>query len=1099
MKKLKKIFYITIIIFIIVLSLSTIVLADDNGKLVQNVEYTEEFKEWLKLSNEEKQKIIMPRQYEIKNINIQSKNPFREMSILKANGSSKYSLKDIIPNNLIIRNQKNTNSCWAFAALSSLETNLAIANYKSGTNLSKVYDYSERHMEYATSNSFSNSVTNFTGYNRKVGSGGRFDIATSYLTNGTGAILEKDMPFENNEDIIDVNQIQNKKVSSQVYDTIAFPNYRAQLTEEAKLQVMNKIKQHIQNYGAVQASIHGNSSNYSIFSCYNNKTGALYCNNKYMYPADHAVSIIGWDDNYDRENFAENSRPTSNGAWIVRNSWGDKINEMELTELKQEIFNKYKQQCISNGWDTYDKIPNSFIEENGYTIDGKDVYIKYGDNGLIYISYEDDNVAREMYGVEKASDTIEYDNIYQYDELAPSCVLEFSTKNIMLSNVFDKKTNGIEYLTQVALYAPEVYTCKVYINPNGTSKDKKDLQQVKLKVGDEKTIDAGYHTLEFANPIEIKSKSFTVVIEIQSTRTSTSFSLESKITDTDSWWSSAKIENDKCFIALGNDLDNCEWVDLSKLKEVNTSVENGDSTIKAFTTNQLWDNSLKNIEIKEQPEKLNYYEGDNFESKGLVVQANYNSRTNPSVILKYSDYSIVNGTNLKAGQKYVTISYQDKSINLPISVEKNSVIKLEIKNQPDKTEYKEGQNFDKTGMVIEAIYKNGTTKTISDYTIENGNNLETEQTSVTIVYDGQKIEQSIKVTPNPLIELKISKAPNKQKYVVGQNFDKTGMIIIGKYRDGSEQEIIDYTIKNGNNLTKEQKEITITFKGKTIKQEILVEDKKVWEISIKTFPSKKQYIQNKEELELNDGILQIKYNDDSTEEIPLTNKQVKISGFDNKKIGKNTITIEYQNKKTTFDVEIIEEIKNSSFSNMKIKINNAKYYEFSNKEMESYFTINITLSDILKNTENAKFDYYYYLSIDQNESNIQDWVKINEEQKTDGKIEFEINTKDIKNYEKLIDADNLYLYIKEVIQKEGNQSVEVIKPIEVKLDVTIEKYLDNAKVNNSKSDNKEDNTIAKDNLPKTGVRGVLAFTIAIILIFGVIFYIRYRTLKSYIK
>ena len=245
--------------------------------------------------------------------------------------------------------------------------------------------------------------------------------------------------------------------------------------------------------------------------------------------------------------------------------------------------------------------------------------------------------------------------------------------------------------------------------------------------------------------------------------------------------------------------------------------------------------------------------------------------------------------------------------------------------------------------------------------------------------------------------------------------------------------------------------------------------------------------------------MQIKYNDDSTEEIPLTNKQVKISGFDNKKIGKNTITIEYQNKKTTFDVEIIEEIKNSSFSNMKIKINNAKYYEFSNKEMESYFTINITLSDILKNTENAKFDYYYYLSIDQNESNIQDWVKINEEQKTDGKIEFEINTKDIKNYEKLIDADNLYLYIKEVIQKEGNQSVEVIKPIEVKLDVTIEKYLDNAKVNNSKSDNKEDNTIAKDNLPKTGVRGVLAFTIAIILIFGVIFYIRYRTLKSYIK
>ena len=57
MKKLKKIFYVIITIFIIVLSLSTIVLADDIGKLVQNVEYTEEFKEWLKLSDEENRKL----------------------------------------------------------------------------------------------------------------------------------------------------------------------------------------------------------------------------------------------------------------------------------------------------------------------------------------------------------------------------------------------------------------------------------------------------------------------------------------------------------------------------------------------------------------------------------------------------------------------------------------------------------------------------------------------------------------------------------------------------------------------------------------------------------------------------------------------------------------------------------------------------------------------------------------------------------------------------------------------------------------------------------------------------------------------------------
>lgn len=35
---------------------------------------------------------------------------------------------------------------------------------------------------------------------------------------------------------------------------------------------------------------------------------------------NHAVSIIGWDDNYSKDNFS--TKPTNNGAWIIRNSYG---------------------------------------------------------------------------------------------------------------------------------------------------------------------------------------------------------------------------------------------------------------------------------------------------------------------------------------------------------------------------------------------------------------------------------------------------------------------------------------------------------------------------------------------------------------------------------------------------------------------------------------------------------------------------------------------------------------------------------------------------------------------------------------------------------
>lgn len=38
---------------------------------------------------------------------------------------------------------------------------------------------------------------------------------------------------------------------------------------------------------------------------------------------NHAVTIVGWDDNYSVENFLEDKQPPADGAWIVRNSWGE--------------------------------------------------------------------------------------------------------------------------------------------------------------------------------------------------------------------------------------------------------------------------------------------------------------------------------------------------------------------------------------------------------------------------------------------------------------------------------------------------------------------------------------------------------------------------------------------------------------------------------------------------------------------------------------------------------------------------------------------------------------------------------------------------------
>ena len=83
---------------------------------------------------------------------------------------------------------------------------------------------------------------------------------------------------------------------------------------------------------------------------------------------------------------------------------------------------------------------------------------------------------------------------------------------------------------------------------------------------------------------------------------------------------------------------------------------------------------------------------------------------------------------------------------------------------------------------------------------------------------------------------------------------------------------------------------------------------KVNNITIAKKPHKLQYIQNNEELDLTGGELVVTYNDESTENLELSNQKIKITGFDNSKIGKQTINVEYEGFVTTFDVTIIENV-----------------------------------------------------------------------------------------------------------------------------------------------------------------------------------------------
>lgn len=840
MKNKRKV-VISFIAFILIMLINLNVFATELTDLIGTIEYTEEYKHWLELSEEEREGLIEPRMFNISKEDVEITNPLKRARMLKSTLESKYSLQENIPENIIIKDQGDTNSCWTFGALTSLETNLALKNYYNG-NSAKVYDFSERHMEYATSRKFLNGETNPIGFNREINSGGNFYLYNAYLTNGTGAINEDDMPFQNEANLINLSEIQNKEVVTQVYDIEEFPTYKS--TEDLT-QIKQQMKEHIKNCGAIEVGIYG--ANLFSENCYNNKTGAIYCDNSSTYPIDHSVAIIGWDDNYDKNNFNEKLRPKNNGAWIIKNSWGTEV-KITYDEIKESLFemdNKHEKYNSVN--DVKDKDVEDFIEEQ-QIIDGKEYVIgdreiirKIGDNGIMYVSYEDANIYSQMTGISLASDTVNYDNIYQYNEYGYSIYLPFNLNKIYLGNIFNKNTTQIEDLTEVSISTLEKVTCRVYVNPNGESKNKEDLQLVQLKAGESETFGAGYHTLEFLEPIRIKGDSFVVVIEMQSSGNEIKVPLEAKIEEP--IYKYVEIENNKCYCTTEEGYNNNTWENLSTLSYINEALPNCDSTIKAFTVEGAEDNSLKNIEI--------------------VTPAN-------------------------------------------------------------KLEYKEGENFDKTGMVVKANYNNGESKIIENYDIEDGTNLKVTQTFVTISYEGKTVQQNI----------------------------------------------------------------TVTKEG-------------------------------------------------------------------------------------------IENPQNSNFNNVICKVKG-----ITTNSSDNYMLLEIELSNIEKSKINDKLEYYYWLSPNQKETNIDKWIKINGGEIVDGKLTFTINSKDIPNYQEVSMSDVLYLYVKEKATK-GEIEKEFITD-SIKVEFT----------DDSANDTSIDNTVSKKVLPNAGVQVIVITILSIIFVFAIIKLIKYRDLKD---
>lgn len=580
MRNIKK---VSILFLGLLLLLSNFAFAFEVKDVVGEFKFNQEFIDWLNLSEEERANRIEPRPYDIPNTKYQVRNPIARIQTVGNSLVSRFSLRDIISENLIIKDQGESEGCWAFASIGSLETNLALQNYYNQAQ-TKTYDYSEKHMLYYCSRDFANGETNRFGFARKAEDPGNFQLSHTYFTTQAGPILESQMPFTNDFPKISLSEVQNKEPKAKIYDTKVFPSHNS--TDSDIEDVKNDVKNYIKQYGGVEAAIYGAEL---LSDFYNNNTGALYCNDAQQYSYNHDILIIGWDDNYSRENFNESVRPQNNGAWIIKNSWGDKLyftyDEMRETIFKNTDSSTLAQYGITQKEDITDEIVESFIEYMGYHVAGNNQgYMPIGDNGFMFVSYEDANIYRMMEGIQKATDTVDNDYIYQYDFGPAYYILPLLYSEAYIASDFEKQSNEKEYLTEVSLFAPETYECEVFVNTNGLNKTTNVLKRVTLKSGNTEVFDAGYHTIEFAEPVEITGNAFTVVIHVMGTRENSVY-LAGVAPVSGQFYDVGDIVEERNFWTLPEDFRNDQdWYDTADLNELTGGkIPDCNFTIKAFT------------------------------------------------------------------------------------------------------------------------------------------------------------------------------------------------------------------------------------------------------------------------------------------------------------------------------------------------------------------------------------------------------------------------------------------------------------------------------------------------------------------------------------
>ena len=536
-----------------------------------------------------------------------------------------------------VRNQGSYGVCWAFSTISLIETNLIKKNL-----VSNDIDLSELHLVNYTYNCVNDPLGGLEGdinkFDTSHGSvmqyGGNVEMAANSLLDWEGAVNEDVVPYTTEY----VRQVEN----NQLDDSLAYGKDVAHVQNFYRVNTTSKedIKKAVMDYGAVSISYWSDQSSNWSTQYYNSLTAAYYCPEGHT--TNHAVNIVGWDDDYSSDNFA--TKPEGNGAWIVRNSWGS----------------------------------------------------EYGKDGYFYLSYYDKSIYSVGYTLEaELSDN--YNNNYQYDGAMLYGYMGYAGSN-KYSNIFEAKANlgGSENIKAVSFMTGSStnlnYTVSVYTNlSDDANPESGTLAAQKSGV----TTYDGMYTVVLDSSVNInEGKKFSVVVEVNSNSGKTSYlAYERSMQSGEAgYWCTASIKANQSFI---NSPYN-GWNDFS-----NKSY-GGNFIIKAFTDNETTTVDVEKVSLNKSATTLT--EGESETLTATITPSNATgdktvkwSSSNAEVAAVDSNGKV---TAKKAGTAVITATSSNrKTASCTVTVKQKEIAITGISLNKSTTSITEGESETLTATI----------------------------------------------------------------------------------------------------------------------------------------------------------------------------------------------------------------------------------------------------------------------------------------------------------------------------------------------------------------------------------------------------------------